>query len=191
MYISELLLDCSRSRNPYEIHRLLWNFFPGMPYSDRFFLFRVTNAKRGEPLRILMQSAIAPDSNVRLDGCSLLRTKGFQPSFGQGASYRFLLCANPTKRLAKERCRVPIIDEDQLFDWLERKLDSAAKIRSADIAEKKYLYFRKKGEAGKIAIITFTGILKVLNAEKVTTLLNKGIGPAKAFGCGLLSLAKA
>ena len=191
MQISELLLDWQHSRNPYEIHRLLWNFFPGMPDGDRSFLFRVTNARRGEPLHVLMQSFIAPDTNVRLNRCVLLRTKEFKPSFQESACYQFLLCANPIKRLMKERCRVPLIDENQLFEWLGHKLQDAAELEFADISEKRNLYFRKKGEAGKITIVTFLGVLKVLNCEKMIGLLENGIGPAKAFGCGLLSLAKA
>jgi CRISPR system Cascade subunit CasE len=190
MHISEFVLDCFYSRNPYEIHRLLWSFFPGAPDDDRSFLYRVTYGKRGEPLRLLMQSFIAPDMNVRVKGCVLLRTKEFRPSLRESARYRFLLCANPIKRLCKERCRLPLIDEDQLLVWLAHKLEPAAEIESADIAEKRNLYFRKEGEAGKIAIVTFAGVLKVLSSEKVADLIKKGIGPAKAFGCGLISLAR-
>jgi len=52
--------------------------------------------------------------------------------------------------------------------------------------------FRKNREnrAGKIQPVRFQGVLKVEEPEAVMELVQNGIGPAKAFGCGLLSLAK-
>ena len=122
MYISELALNWNFQRNPYEIHRLLWGFFPGMPESKRPFLYRVSSRRTEEPFGILMQSSIAPDDKAKVKGCVLSRTKEFHLSLAKGQMYRFLLCANPIKRLAKERCRVPLIDEDQLYSWLAKKL---------------------------------------------------------------------
>jgi CRISPR system Cascade subunit CasE len=33
---------------------------------------------------------------------------------------------------------------------------------------------------------TFQGVIEVQQPEKLAELLRKGIGPAKAFGCGLM-----
>jgi CRISPR-associated protein Cas6/Cse3/CasE subtype I-E len=38
-------------------------------------------------------------------------------------------------------------------------------------------------------IVQFDGYLQVIDPDKLLTALRQGIGPAKAFGCGLLSLA--
>jgi len=191
MHLSEILMDWHIGRNPYEIHRQLWRLFPGHADKARFFLYRVSNDKRGEPLRILMQSALEPKMTHSIRGCVVVRKKRFTPVFNERSRLRFLLCANPTKRLSKERCRVPIIDEEQLLQWLERKLNAAAILESAEIMGKRILHFWKDGKAGKIVTINFNGVLQVKDGEAMYDLLAKGIGPAKAFGCGLLSLAKA
>jgi CRISPR/Cas system-associated endonuclease Cas1 len=48
------------------------------------------------------------------------------------------------------------------------------------------LYFRKGKRAGKLVTCTFEGVLRVDDPERLTILLENGVGPARAFGCGLL-----
>jgi len=191
MYLSEIFLDLKIARNPYEIHRHLWRLFPGLPDDKRSFLYRISYGKENEPLRILMQSFYEPSAAENIKGCIMLRKKAFNPVLKEKDGLRFVLLANPTKRLAKERCRVPLIDEDQLIEWLSQKLKDAAVLKNAEIAEKRNLYFRKDGKAGKIVTVTFSGHIIVKDPMRMLTVLEKGIGPAKAFGCGLLSLARA
>jgi CRISPR system Cascade subunit CasE len=138
-----------------------------------------------------MQSFHEATASANGRGCVILRKKAFAPALKTQDSLRFLLCANPIKRLVKERCRVPLIDEDQLIAWLRQKLTDAAVLENADIIEKRNLYFRKDGKAGKIVTVTFSGQIAVSDPVRMHTVLEKGIGPAKAFGCGLLSLARA
>lgn len=190
MHLSEFLLDWSVGQNPYKMHKHLWKAFPDMPESGRPFLFRFSEGKRGEPFRILMQSTIPPQCSAIPQGCSLLRTKDFNPLFRKGQSLRFLVRANPTKRLNQARCRVPLIDEMELIDWLSGKMSEGAKLKEAQIHSKKILYFRKGGTPGKIVMLTFYGLLSVESPEGLIKLLEKGIGPAKCFGCGLISLAR-
>lgn len=191
MYLSEILMDSKLGRNPYEIHRHLWRFFPGMPDDKRSFLYRVYYGKDNEPLRILMQSFHEPSASNNVNGCFISRKKTFNPVLKEEDSLRFVLCANPTKRLAKERCRVPLIDEDQLIEWLQKKIDNAAKLVRAEIIDNRNLYFRKSGKAGKVVTTTFSGQIIVSDPARMRSILENGIGPAKAFGCGLLSLARA
>lgn len=52
--------------------------------------------------------------------------------------------------------------------------------------------FRKKGAEGKPVVLhtaTFEGRLRITNADAFTERLLGGIGPAKSYGCGLLTLA--
>jgi CRISPR system Cascade subunit CasE len=186
MYLSEILIDGKLARNPYEIHRYLWRLFPGMPDDKRSFLYRVSYGKVTDPLRVLMQSLYEPSDAEIVKGCIMLRKKAFIPVFTEKDSLRFVLCANPVKRLSKERCRVPLIDEDQLLEWLKQKLTNAAVLKNAEIVEKRNLYFRKDKKAGKIVTVTFGGQIIVKDPARICTILEKGIGPAKAFGCGLM-----
>lgn len=186
MYLSELSLDAKLARNPYEIHRHLWRLFPDMPEDKRSFLYRVFYGRNGEPLRVLMQSFYEPSASVSAKGCIMLRKKVFNPSFKEKERLQFVLCANPTKQLMKERCRVPLIDEEQLIEWLKKKLENAVSLENAEIVEKRNLYFQKGGKAGKIVTTSFSGQIRVNDPINMLTILEQGIGRAKAFGCGLM-----
>lgn len=191
MFISLLEINQERVRNRYEIHRLLWKSFPGIPEASRPFLFRVEGRRAGKSV-ILMQSSIKPVQPEEL-GFHLIGTKEFQPRLVQDQVVRFSLCANPVKRLSLERCRVPLIKDDELTGWLERKMNGAAHLLECRISGIQNLYFRKNagvGSPGKITAVTFTGVLQVSSPEALLSELQKGIGPAKSFGCGLLSLAR-
>lgn len=186
MHLSEILLDSKLAKNPYEIHRHLWRLFPGMSEDKRSFLYRVSYGKDNKPLRILMQSLYEPAAAENVKGCVILRKKPFNPKLKEKDRLHFILCANPTKQLLKERCRVPLIDEDQVIEWLRKKLKNAASLENAEITEKRNLYFRKDGKAGKIATILFSGQISVNDPIGMLTILERGIGRAKAFGCGLM-----
>jgi CRISPR system Cascade subunit CasE len=115
-----------------------------------------------------------------------------------------LLVANPVKTISDERgrrntkgdikkCRVPLICEEEQRAWLERKLNDRAQIETVIIDPKLSLNFRKgKGHtAGKIQPLRFQVILTINQASAFEELVVAGIGPAKAFGCGLISIANA
>ena len=86
---------------------------------------------------------------------------------------------------------MPLIDENELLDWLTRKFVNVGRLHEVIITAKNNLYFRKKGQPGKIVTIDYTGLLSVNYVESLTNLVEKGVGPAKAFGCGLFSLTRA
>ncbi len=70
--------------------------------------------------------------------------------------------------------------------WLQRKLAVAAEVEAADILPHPPIYFQKGNRAAKLVTSTFEGVLRVRAPSALTTLLENGIGLAKAFGCGLL-----
>lgn len=74
--------------------------------------------------------------------------------------------------------------------WMWRhKLDGAALVSIVDIEKQLTLNFRKGSKPGKIQPYAFKGVLHVKNPSAFKSLLQQGIGPTKAFGCGMLSLA--
>lgn len=195
MFLSKCLIASHRPMNPYQIHQKLWSLFPNRPEATRDFLFRVEQSSPGGHA-ILLQSAVAPVSAK--GDLVLIDQKEFGYSFKQGMSLRFLLTANPTKRIRdlggkkknQGRCRVPFIDEDEIRDWLARKVSDAAQLHEINIVRKNTLYFRKKGNPGKVVTVTYSGLLTVSDGHLLQGVVEKGIGPAKAFGCGMLSLAR-
>ena len=132
------------------------------------------------------------------------QVKLYNPFFANGHRLQFRLVANPVKTINDEngrqnakgevkKCRVPLVDDEAQRAWLGRKLESAASIESLIVDNKMPLYFRKRKEdrSGKIQPVMFHGILRVQNADSFQEVIRHGIGPAKAFGCGLLSIARA
>jgi len=167
---------------------------------SRDFLFRVEKSD-GSLAEILMQSVREPvmvHKEMRLIAC-----REYGLSFHTGQLLRFLLVANPIKTIDDEndrknargeikKCRVPLVDDGDLRTWLGRKLMPCACLESLEVDRKPPLYFRKhKGHlVGKIQPVVYKGTLTVQNPGALQEIVQQGIGPAKAFGCGLLSLAK-
>lgn len=200
MILSQIVLPWGTVRDPYQWHKALWSLFPDHPDARREFLFRVEHSVPGQPARVLLLAPWQPQGNHT---AAVLATRDFQPSFVAGQHLRFRLVANPVRcirdeggRVDKEgrpkACRVPIVQESAQLDWLSRKLDGAATLESAIVAGQAPLHFRKKGSgAGKLVPVRYDGVLSVQSANRLIDFLRSGIGPAKAFGCGLLSLARA
>ena len=190
MFLSRVTLADDSLKNPYETHRALWRLFPDMPDAERPFLFRVEYGPPRRSLRVLMQSTVCPPVQ-QADYCFIDETKELSVQLHQGQTLRFALCANPVKRLSKERVRVPLVREEEQLDWLSRKLAPASNLLESHIIARRDLSFRRKSRRGRIATITFAGHLLVEDPDAFGVQWREGIGPAKAFGCGLLSLARA
>lgn len=202
MFLSRVEIPWEFARNPYNLHRQLWRLFPGKEKETRSngeelrqgFLFRIEGNPTGRPARLLVQSRRAPEA---ASGVALVGTREIQPQPAAGQRLAFLLTANPVKTIAdaqrhakpgkkSEKCRVPLIKEEDQREWIARKLASAGEIEAVNILPHAPVYFRKDNRGGKLATVTFNGVLRVSDPTRMTELLENGIGHAKAFGCGLL-----
>lgn len=179
------------------------------------FLFRVEHNPTGRPARLLVQSRRVP---VAAAGIALVGTREFHPQPEMGLKLAFLLTANPVKTIVdaeaeakpdklkrhvekivrrvdqaprQPKSRVPLIKEEEQREWLARKLAGAAMIEAASVLPHAPTYFRKGNRGGKLVAVTFEGILDVTDPARLTSLLENGVGPAKAFGCGLLLVRRA
>lgn len=201
MYLSKVFVTWRKARNPYDIHRQLWELFPNRPDSNRDFLFRVEKQEKGFGAEILLQSIQKPIKND--SACYIKASREYNLFLNKGQRLRFRLRANPTKKIIDQKgrinqkgeikkCRVPLIHEEDQKAWLERKLENSCFLDDLIIHREVPLFFRKhkKQRSGKIQTILFDGITEVEYPIAFLDMLKMGIGPAKAFGCGLLSLAK-
>ncbi len=212
MFISRVEMPWLAVKNPYNIHRRLWSLFPGEPPEPRQsatekrhgFLFRMEDYQTGRPARFLVQSRREPASATSIYklGC-----REFNPQPQPGQRLAFLLTANPTKtildtqkdaklnkrpnRKGQFKCRVPLIQEEDQRNWLIRHLAEAADIEAMAVLPHSPLYFFKNRQGGKLVTATFEGLLQVKSPNVLRQLLENGIGPAKAFGCGLLLVRRA
>ena len=186
--ISEWRFD-NPKLDDYELHKELWKAFKSDKNHERPFLFRSTRVEK-------MSYAIMLSHYEPEELNSMTRKSNFAPVLENGSYYNFVLRANAIKRLKDERCRVPLISQVSLTDWLERKLAGAARISFVEINDGERLHFWKCGKSkGKecsvdIARTDYSGAIECIDKDSLLSLICNGIGPAKGFGCGLLLLKK-
>ena len=119
-----------------------------------------------------------------------------------GQTLAFRLRANPTKRLGKDagehhHQRVGLLKEEEQLNWLKRKIEAAGgallSARISGEAELRGKLFTEKDVARRMRFVSaqFDGILQVVDADKMHAAIANGIGSAKGFGFGMLSLAPA
>jgi CRISPR system Cascade subunit CasE len=204
MFLSKVFIPWSYSKNPYNLHCTIWQLFPDMADSKRDFLFRIEKTEKNIGVHILLLSIKEPTAGA--SNIQLLTSKPLSYQFNQGQKLRFHLRANPVKTIKDvqrgtytrkgktytKTCRVPLTKEEEQKMWLVRKLKQSVNIEFQLVQPEPVLYFRKEKEnrSGKIQPVLFDGILTVIDTQLFTDLIANGIGHAKAFGCGLLSVAK-
>jgi CRISPR system Cascade subunit CasE len=134
-----------------------------------------------------------------LDSCleELAGTKTYTPSFQNGQKLYFLLRVNPSvkKEIDGKRngFRVGLLKEEDQLKWLQRKAEAGGfSINSCRAIPEGIIHDeRGKEEAGKLRhyAVRFEGTLQVVNPDLFLAAIQSGIGPAKGFGFGLLSIA--
>lgn len=205
--------------NAHNMHRRVMTAFPDEGVGDgarhkHAVLFRIDEA-RGD-MHVLVQSATQPDWS-RLPAGYLLET--FEPnpaqadlsaqlsSLRQGQTLRFRLRANPTKRVGKSNealkgKRVEVVGVDRCLNWLARKQVVAgftlakSGVGSAEsydvrVTEEPKVRGIRAGKPVIFGSVLFDGHLVVTEPDAFRTAMVQGLGTAKAYGFGLLSVGRA
>ncbi len=204
MFLSKVHIPWQQAKNPYQFHQALWRLFPGYEDAERDFLFRVEQIQAGVGASVLLQSTTKPEGGEQSP--LLLAQREFALNVTNGQRLRFRLRANPIKTIKDsskgtvekkgktftKTVRVPLLHEEQQQAWLERKLQDFARLETLIIQSEPVTYFRKpnEGRGGKIQTVLFDGVMTVTDSTAFAMQVAEGIGPAKAFGCGLLSVAR-
>ncbi|MDO5617958.1 type I-E CRISPR-associated protein Cas6/Cse3/CasE [Kocuria sp.] len=139
----------------------------------------------------------------------------FLGSIQRGQRYSFRLAANPVKRqfVPGGRGRIlPHVTEAQQVTWLMaraegwgftvRPVQTLQETAAGDVdlppdvrvVHRNDGHFRKTDESGNRTVtqrqVTFVGSLEVLEANKLRESLTRGMGRGKAYGLGLMTLAR-
>lgn len=200
---------------PYYFHKTLAHVFDtpdGEDYRARHgVLFRIEPPRTGSGPVVLVQSAsmpqweaLSPGYALRIDPPSEIGSV-LGSAIEVGRVFRFRLAANPTMSVSvpgkKNGRRIPLSRRVALkegdrtyFDWLHDK----AVYHGFEVIQAQDIPFRlaPKGTGDRpkprlpLFGVRFDGLLRVNDPEKVRDAVRVGIGPAKAFGFGLLSVAK-
>ena len=204
MYLSRIELD-TRRRNtmvkllasPQVVHAVVENCFnrPEGVVKTRT-LWRIDDLYGKKYLLILSKEK--PDFSHMIGEYCREDAKGESRSYDkllqsvqEGSTYLFKLVANPVKEMNNKK--VGIYDSAELVSWLVRKAEANGfkvdvnTLRVSPVA--KVEFGRHQGEP-KVVItrVTFEGILTVTDKDSFIGALTQGIGRAKAYGCGLLTI---
>jgi CRISPR system Cascade subunit CasE len=198
----------------YAVHQTLWRAFEPLEPKERPFLFRADPLDDGVSggLVVLVQSEAAPAWDRLKPALSDAKIKRVTLAVDVGSSFRFLLRANPTvarkgrnepatKELSGEAFRaarghrVGILRDEERRTWLDRHALAAgfATVGPVSLLRPTSVGWSRKGSGGaaKHDGIDIEGYLRVDDPKRFQAALTAGIGSAKAFGFGLLSLAPA
>ncbi len=199
----------SESRHP--AHHLVWYLFADGPGRQRDFLWRETISG----VFLLLSSRPPRDPHGLFD---IEKPKPFAPELKTGDRLIFSLRANPVVRRRdnvrgrsvkhdvvmdqlrtyaqgkRARHRLDLVRTSGL-DWLKRQGDKAGfDFQVDDISVDGYSTHRvkrKTGPAMAFSTIDFEGALTVTDPKQLLTVLPKGFGASKAYGCGLMLIRRA
>jgi len=119
-----------------------------------------------------------------------------------GERYAFRLTANPVHSVrtgddgrGKPRGHVTAAQQEQ---WLLDRQDGAGfsttttdGSSSLRVSERRTLNFRRREATVTLRIATYEGVLAVTDRDRFVRTLTHGLGRAKGYGCGLLTIAPA
>ena len=222
-WLARLDVDAETARaerilDSYAWHRKLWDCFPDLPDAQRDFLIRIDPLEGEYRLWVLSRTKPVCPRWSASDGFAV---KQIAESFLSHQYYAFDLKANPIKAVAqrdeigqqiilpngkrKRGKRVPLVNQDELREWLIRKGDTRCRDQKSGepvpggfrIVEERPLeispmvenYFRKKEHSAYHGGVQFRGVLEVTDRERFIQSYQSGIGSAKGFGFGLMLLA--
>ncbi|MGJ3509025.1 type I-E CRISPR-associated protein Cas6/Cse3/CasE [Enemella sp. A6] len=119
-------------------------------------------------------------------------------SLAQGQEWGFRLTANPTHRavIGDRRRIVAHVTVAQQLNWLLERADrlgisfGEAEAPNIQLIHRETRSFRREKSTVTLGTATFGGVLRVEDADLLREALVSGIGRAKAYGCGLMTLAR-
>lgn len=119
-------------------------------------------------------------------------------ALGVGQEWAFRLTANPTHRgsingVSKVLGHVTV---SQQIGWLISRQSALGISLGPDesprftLTGREVRNFRRSGSSVTLSTATFDGVLRVEDPALLSDALTRGVGRAKAYGCGLLTLAR-
>jgi len=190
--------------NPYEMHRTLSRAVArALGGGQERLLWRLEPTRGLEPPVVLVQTLTEPDWSALVEGyAQVFPPKPFHPALRPSQRLRFRLRANPAKRLAATGKRVALKTPSEKIAWLERRLEEGGfRVLNGEsgpwvrILQDTFLEVRRKKDAEEggrllqVQAVLFEGRLEVVDPKRALATLKRGMGPGKALGLGLLSVA--
>ena len=172
--------------------------------------------RQGSPsCALYISSPVAPDpshiveeAGYATEGGVIVRDMStFLDGLSAGQRWGFRLCVNPTFRESSQvnaqgRKKVLAhVTQDQQTQWVLERAEKCGfrVLTSAELGgdlpiledvERSIAEFKHKEHRVTLGVATFEGVLEVTDPEALRRVLIYGIGRGKAYGCGLMTLAR-
>lgn len=214
MYMNKMTLDRARLplRGGYDAHKALWKAFGDHPDRGRDFLFR----DLGDESFLVVSSRVPDDAS----GLWRIQTKKYDPVLREGERLYFSLRVNAVRKTRDEngkQVRHDIVQDarkrlqaegvkpgdmppraelahEAALAWLrERQERLGIEIEEQGFMVDSYEIndmYKPSGRKLSIGMLDIKGFALVTDPEALRAALMRGVGPAKAFGCGLLTVAR-
>lgn len=201
--------------SPQAMHAAVMSCFP-RSQADQIGRVLWRQDEVGDSTFILVTSMLKPDFSVIEEqagwrDASTTQYKDYGAFLGAiqtGTQYRFRLTANPTRSIRQNEARskrVPHVGRANQERWLLEKSESNGFNipkavenlsdqpvgRAFSLVSSTSLRFQRNSTQGRnvtLRVVSFEGVLEVVDEDKFRTALVNGIGSGKAYGCGLLTV---
>lgn len=202
--------------SPYRLHAAIEASLPTAERhetNEGRVLWRIDGLPGGAGVRLYVVSPDKPDlgSIARQAGdesSSTWETKNydrFLEQIREGQRYRFRLKANPVRKVAKDQGRVPnphvvgtlqghVTKEHQLQWLLDRVERHGFRVLTGEqgpevsvVGSSREVFMRGNAQV-TLTTALYDGVMEVIDADALRHALTFGIGRAKGFGCGLLTI---
>lgn len=190
--------------NPQAMHAAVRGAFPPDLSDESRVLWRLD--KRGHEYVLYVVGPEASDTSHIVEQAGWAtrppEIADYTPLLGslrKGQQWNFELVANPTKSEFKKNSKrgkvVSLVGNEGQAQWLE---DRAAKggfaLKECAIVERSHLRFNKGEESNRrrvaLQAVRYRGVLEVTDPDQLRQVLVDGLGRGRAYGCGLLTLAR-
>ena len=205
--------------SPYRLHAAVEAAFPpGMAASDDGRVLWRLDKRVDEPQAfwLYIVSPEKPDLTHVVEQAGwpvherLWETKDYQPFLNRlenGQRWEFRLKANPVRKVRKDKGRRPNervvgtlqghVTVEQQVEWLMSRAEAhgfelpfdANEKPAVIVSQRNREVFRRGSDEVTLSTAVYDGTLTVTDADLLRAALCQGIGRAKGFGCGLLTIA--
>lgn len=191
--------------NPQAMHAAVRSAFPPDLINESRVLWRLDSREHEHTLYVVAPELPDASNIIEQAGWATReqQTADYGPLLGSlmsGQEWAFELVANPTQSVSQGKGKrgriVAHVTHQQQLEWLRTRASSAGfEILDASVVGRENLSFHKNADSNRrrvtIRTARFRGVLRVTDPELLRKVLVDGIGRGRAYGCGLLTLAKA
>lgn len=170
--------------------RVLWRIDEGPEATTTLW---VTSRERPDFTHLEEQAGWPQQPTFRSVDC-----RGLLEHLAPGQAWAFRLTANPTHRGTRNGRKQVFahVTVAQQTGWLLERQQSLGIALEGEagptftVISRGVKRFRRNDHTVTLGTATFGGLLKVTDADRLRAALTDGIGRAKAYGCGLMTLAR-